>query len=179
MMQVMWLLTMTIMLFIMINCTITITYHNKNFVATNFSNNIFCCNKVFLIIIIFSATKLYVREREREREREVYVWVSTKSVREARDRGVVKPMKRNTIVFDIPIGFIEEFWGYQRSYSNCNADPLHASPTLSLSDIFCYSNNIFCCNKVFLMIIEIFYCNKTLLQWNFCCNSLLSKTLSQ
>ena len=27
-----------------------VTYCNKNFVATNCSNNIFCCNKVFLII---------------------------------------------------------------------------------------------------------------------------------
>ena len=32
----MWLLTMTIMLFIMINRTVTITYHNENFVATIF-----------------------------------------------------------------------------------------------------------------------------------------------
>ena len=44
---------------------------------------------------------------------------------------------------------------------------------------YCYSNNIFCYNKVFLIIIKIFYCNKTLLQQNFCCNSLLSQTLSQ
>ena len=41
---------------------------------------------------------------------------------------------------------------------------------------YCYSNNIFCYNKVFLIIIKIFYCNKTLLQQNFCCNSLLSQT---
>ena len=34
-------------------------------------------------------------------------------------------------------------------------------------------NNIFCCNKVFLIIIKIFYCNQTLLQQNFYCNSLL------
>ena len=51
MMWVMWLLTMTIMLFIRINHTVTIIYHNKNFVSTNCSNNIFCCNKLFLIII--------------------------------------------------------------------------------------------------------------------------------
>ena len=37
------------------------------------------------------------------------------------------------------------------------------------------SNNIFCCNKVFLIIIKIFYFNKTLLQRNFCYNSLLSQ----
>ena len=68
----------------------------------------------------------------REREREVYVWVSTKSVREAKDRGAVKPMKRNAIVFDIPVGSIEGFWGYQRPHSNYNANLLHALPTLSL-----------------------------------------------
>ena len=35
--------------------------------------------------------------------------MSTKSVREARDRGVVKPVKRNVIVFDILVGSIEGF----------------------------------------------------------------------
>ena len=42
-----------------------------------------------------------------------------------------------------------------------------------------YCNNVFCCNKVFLIIIKLFYCNKTLLQRNFCCNSLLPQTLAQ
>ena len=41
-----------------------------------------------------------------------------------------------------------------------------------------YSNNIFCCNKVFLIII-IFYCNKMLLQRNFCCDRLLPQTFLQ
>ena len=31
--------------------SVTVTYCNKKFVATNCINNIFCCNKVFLIII--------------------------------------------------------------------------------------------------------------------------------
>ena len=49
---------MMIMLFIMINCTVAVTYCNKKFVATNYSNNIFCYNKVFLIIIkIFYCNK--------------------------------------------------------------------------------------------------------------------------
>lgn len=42
-------------------------------------------------------------------EREKGVCVSTKSVREARDRGAVKSVKRNAIVFDIPVGSIEGF----------------------------------------------------------------------
>ena len=76
-------------------------------------------------------------------EREKGVCVSTKSVREAGDRGAVKPVKRNAIVFDIPVGSIEGFWGYRRSHSNCNADLLHVSPTLFLSHSLslCFSNS--------------------------------------
>jgi hypothetical protein len=56
------------------------------------------------------------------------VWekgMHTKSVREARDRGAVNFVKRNAIVFDLPEGSIKGFWGYCRSYSDCDADLLH------------------------------------------------------
>ena len=46
---------------IMINRTVMVIYHNKNFVATNYSSNIFCCNKLFLIIIkIFYWNEIFV-----------------------------------------------------------------------------------------------------------------------
>ena len=47
----------------MSNCTVVVTYYNKIFVATSYNNNIFCYNKVFLIMIkYFIVTKLYCNE---------------------------------------------------------------------------------------------------------------------
>ena len=45
------------------NKFLKVLYCNKNYVAINYSNNIFCCNKVFLIIIkAFYCNKIYCNE---------------------------------------------------------------------------------------------------------------------